>query len=192
MRILIAALIGGIVMFIWGAVAHMALGLGNPGIRPPAHEDVVLSSLHEGLGNQPGVYILPWLDPNAMRDEAAVKAYGAKANASPYAWVVYLPQGEDMTRMGRPLVMQWVSDTLAALVLATLMSLPGLGLGRRLGLAVAVAIFAWLSTMVPYWNWYRFPASFTVAALVEQVIGWLLAGGAMAWWIGRRERKSAL
>jgi hypothetical protein len=97
-----------------------------------------------------------------------------------------------MTRMGRPLVMQWVSDTLAALVLATLMSLPGLGLGRRLGLAVAAAIFAWLSTMVPYWNWYRFPASFTVAALVEQVIGWLLAGGAMAWWIGRRERKSAL
>jgi len=31
----------------------------------------------------------------------------------------------------------------------------------------------------------------TVAALVEQVIGWLLAGAAMAWWIGRRERKPA-
>ena len=66
MRILIAALIGGIVMFVWGAVAHMALGLGNPGIHPPAHEDVVLSSLHQGLGNEPGVYILPWLDPNSM------------------------------------------------------------------------------------------------------------------------------
>ncbi|SEI95113.1 hypothetical protein [Frateuria terrea] len=192
MRILIAALIGGIVMFIWGAIAHMALGLGNPGIHPPAHEDAVLSSLHEGLGNEPGVYILPWLGPDAMHDQAAVKAYGAKASTAPYAWVVYLPQGEDMTRMGRPLVMQWVSDTLAALVLAALMSLPGLGLGRRLALAGAAAIFAWLSTMVPYWNWYRFPASFTVAALAEQVIGWLLAGAAMAWWIGRLERRSAL
>lgn len=192
MRILIAALIGGIVMFIWGAVAHMALGLGNPGIHPPIHEDVVLSSLHEGLGNEPGVYILPWLGPDAMGDEAAVKAYAAKASTTPYAWVVYLPQGGDMTQMGRPLVMQWVSDTLAALVLAALMSLPGLGLGRRLGLALAAAVFAWFSTMVPYWNWYRFPASFTVAALVEQVIGWLLAGAAMAWWIGRGERKSAL
>jgi len=191
MRILIAALMGGIVMFIWGAVAHMALGLGNPGIHPPAHEDVVLSSLHEGLGNEPGVYILPWLGPEAMHDEAAVKAYGAKAGTAPYAWVVYLPQGEDMTHMGRPLVLQWVSDTLAALVLAILMSVPGLGLGRRLGLAGAAAVFAWLSTMVPYWNWYRFPASFTVAALVEQVVGWLLAGAAMAWWIGRRERKLA-
>lgn len=192
MRILIAALIGGIVMFIWGALAHMALGLGNPGIRSPVHEDVVLSSLHEGLGDEPGVYILPWLGPEAMRDAAAVKAYGAKASTSPYAWIVYLPQGEDLTRMGRPLAVQWASDTLAALVLAILMSVPGLGLGRRLGLAGAVAVFAWLSTMIPYWNWYRFPASFTVAALAEQVIGWLLAGAAMAWWIGRRERRAAI
>lgn len=191
MRILIAALIGGIVMFIWGAVAHMALGLGNPGIRSPLHEDVVLASLHEGLGDEAGVYILPWLGPEAMRDAAAVKTYGAKASTSPYAWIVYLPQGEDMTRMGRPLAVQWASDTLAALMLAILMSVPGLGLGRRLGLAGAVAVFAWLSTMVPYWNWYRFPASFTGAALAEQVIGWLLAGAAMAWWIGRRERRAA-
>jgi len=191
MRILIAALIGGIVMFIWGAVAHMALGLGNPGIHPPAHEDLVLSSLHEGLGNEPGVYLLPWLGPEAMGDDAAVKAYGAKASTSPYAWVVYLPQGRDMTRMGPQLATQWVSDTLAALVLAILMSVPGLKLGRRLGLAGAAAVFAWLSTMVPYWNWYRFPTSFTAAALIEQLIGWLLAGVAMAWWIGRRERKPA-
>ncbi|HET6805074.1 MAG TPA: hypothetical protein VFH59_06470 [Frateuria sp.] len=190
MRILIAALIGGIVMFIWGAVAHMALGLGNPGIRPPAHEDAVLSSLHEGLGNEPGVYILPWLDPGAMHDEAVAKAYAAKASSAPYAWVVYLPQGGDMTRMGPQLVTQWVSDTLAALVLAMLMSVPGLGLRRRLGLGGAAAVFAWLSTMVPYWNWYRFPTSFTGAALLEQLVGWLLAGAAMAWWIGRRERRS--
>ncbi|MEI7038215.1 hypothetical protein [Fulvimonas yonginensis] len=191
MRILIAALIGGIVMFVWGAVAHMALGLGNPGIHPPAHEDMVLSSLHEGLGTEPGVYILPWLGPDAMHDEAAVRAYGAKAGASPYAWVVYLPQGEDMTHMGRPLGTQWLSDTLAALVLAVLMCVPGLGFRRRLLLAGAMAVFAWLSTMVPYWNWYRFPASFTVAAGAEQLVGWLLAGMAMAWWIGRREPRAA-
>jgi hypothetical protein len=191
MRILIAAVIGGIVMFIWGAVAHMALGLGNPGIHPPAHEDAVLATLHEGLGNEAGVYILPWLDPQSLHDPVAVKAYGAKASTSPYAWVVYLPQGGDMTHMGRQLTLQWLSDTLGALVLATLMSVAGLGFGRRLGLAGAAAVFAWLATMVPYWNWYRFPASFTLAALVEQLVGWLFAGAAMAWWIGRRERKLA-
>ena len=143
------------------------------------------------LGAEPGIYILPWLDPKQMGDEAAVKAYGEKAKASPYAWVVYLPQGEDATDMRRQLPSQWVSDTLAALALAFVMGLATVGFRRRLGIAAAAAVFAWLTAIVPYWNWYHFPGSFTVAALVEQLIGWLLAGAAMAWWIGRQERKLA-
>ena len=45
MRVLVAALFGGIVMFIWGAVAHMALGLGEVGMRQPVAEDTVLAIL---------------------------------------------------------------------------------------------------------------------------------------------------
>lgn len=191
MRVLIAGLIGGIVMFVWGVAAHMALGLGEEGIHLPANENAVLSSLHEGLGSQPGVYILPSLDPAKMGDEAVLKAYSAKAAASPYAFVVYLPQGADMMQMGPQIARQWASDTLAALALTFMLGLAGLGFRRRVALAATAAIFAWLCTMVPYWNWYRFPLDFTLAALVEQLIGWLLAGAAMAWWLGRSERKLA-
>jgi hypothetical protein len=191
MRILVAGLIGGIVMFIWGAVAHMALGMGNVGMKAPANENIVLSSLHEGLGAQPGVYILPWIDPNRMNDAAAKQAYAAKSSTSPYAWVVYMPQGEDLIQMGRQLPRQWASDTLAALALAFVMAFAGLGFRRRIAIAAAVAIYAWLNTMVPYWNWYRFPLDFTQIALVEQLIGWLIAGAAMAWWLGRSERTLA-
>jgi hypothetical protein len=191
MRVLVAGLIGGILMFAWGVLAHMALGLGNVGIKPPANENVVLSSLHEGLGEQPGVYILPSLDPKKMGDAAEVIAYRQKAIRSPYAWVVYLPQGEDMTRMGPQIGRQWASDTLSGLALAFVMGLAGLGFRRRLAVAAAAAAFAWLGTMVPYWNWYRFPLDFTWAALIEQLIGWLIAGAAMAWWLGRSERKLA-
>ncbi|WP_333679241.1 hypothetical protein [Dyella sp.] len=189
MRILVAAIFGGIVMFIWGAIAHMALGLGNPGIHQPAHEDAVLSTLHEGLGQTPGVYILPSFDPSQWRDQAARKAYAQKTATSPYAWIVYLPQGDDMTDMHRQLPRQWASDTLASLALAFVMGLAVFGFARRLGIAAAAAVFAWLSTLVPYWTWYRFPVELAWAALAEQLIGWLLAGAVMAWWIGRAERK---
>jgi hypothetical protein len=191
MRILIAAIFGGIVMFIWGAVAHMMLGLGNPGIQQPVHEDTVLSTLHEGLGNTPGVYILPSFDPKQWNDQAARKAYSQKAAASPYAWIVYLPQGDDMTDMHRQLPRQWASDTLASLALAFVMGLAAFGFAKRLGIAAAAAVFAWLTTLVPYWTWYRFPVPLVWAELVEQLIGWLLAGAVMAWWIGRQERKPA-
>lgn len=191
MRVLVAALIGGIVMFVWGAVAHMALGLGSIGIRQPAGEDVVLSSLRQGLGTRSGVYILPSFDPARMSDQAAIKAYSDKATSSPYAWIVYLPQGEDMMRMGPQLGRQWASDTLSALALAFVMGLAAGGFGKRLGIAAAAALFAWLSAWVPYWNWYRFPLDFTLAALAEQLAGWLLAGAAIAWWLARAERRQA-
>jgi hypothetical protein len=33
---------------------------------------------------------------------------------------------------------------------------------------------------VPQWNWYRFPTAFTLAQLVEHVVGFLLVGVAAA------------
>ncbi len=191
MRVLVAGLIGGIVMFIWGVVAHMALGLGSVGIHQPANENAALSGLQEGLGGQAGVYLLPSLDPKKMGDPAEVRTYSIKAVRSPYAWVVYQPQGTDMMRMGPQIGRQWASDTLSALALAFVMGLAGLGFRRRLALAAAATLFAWLGTLLPYWNWYRFPLDFTLAALAEQLIGWLIAGAAMAWWLGRSERKLA-
>ena len=192
MRVLVAGLIGGILMFLWGAVAHLALGLGNVGIKAPVNENVALSGLQAGLGPEPGVYILPWISPSQMNDPAAKRTYAIKSIRSPYAWVVYQPQGDDLTQMSKQLPRQWASDTLAALMLAFIMAFAGMTFGRRLAIAAAVAVYAWLNTMVPYWNWYRFPLDFTQAALLEQLVGWLIAGAAMAWWLGRYERKLAL
>jgi hypothetical protein len=191
MRVLIAGLIGGIVMFIWGVAAHTLLGLGNVGIGQPVSENAALSGLQQGLGDQAGVYLLPSLDPKQMDDAAVVRAYSIKAVRSPYAWVVYQPRGTDMMQMGPQIGRQWASDTLASLALAFVMGLAALGFRRRVAVAAAAAVFAWLSSLLPYWNWYRFPLDFTLAALAEQLIGWLLAGAAMAWWLGRGERPRA-
>jgi hypothetical protein len=160
MRVLVAGIFGGIVMFFWGFVAHMLLGLGNPGIHQPVHEDVVLSSLHEGLGTQPGVYILPSLDPNQMGDPAARAAYGKKAAASPYAWVVYEPQGDDMTQMGPQIPREWASDTLSALALACLMGMAAFGFHQAPGHRGGRHAFRLAKLQIPYWNWYRFPRRF--------------------------------
>lgn len=190
MRVLVAALIGGIVMFIWGAVAHMALGLGDIGMHQPVAEDTVLASLRPGLGEQAGVFLLPSIDPAKMGDKTVMAAYSAKAKASPYAFMVYMPQGDDLSDMSGRLPREWASDTLSALMLAFVMGLAAFSFMTRLSIALAASVFAWLSTMVPYWNWYMFPTNFTVAALVEQVIGWLLAGAVMAWWLGRSKRRT--
>ena len=45
MRILIAGIIGGLVIFMWGAVAHMMLPLGKMGMKVPTEQASALSAL---------------------------------------------------------------------------------------------------------------------------------------------------
>src|SRR3990167_3750536 len=115
-----------------------------------------------------------------MKDETAVKAYSDKAKTNPYAFVVYQPQGKDGTDMGRNLIIQFISDTLSAMVVAFVLGLGAFGFSKRVFIATALGLFSWLTLSVPYWNWYRFPTDFTLGAMLEQVIGWLLAGVALA------------
>jgi len=187
MRIAIATLIGGIVMFIWGMFAHMFLPIGNMSMRAPLDEDKALAALHDSLPAEHGIYVLPYFDPAKGGDEAAMKTYSGKAQSNPYAFVVYTPNGKDpMASLPYNLFHQWLSDTIAALIVALVMIRAGTGVMRGLLTGLGFGIFVWLSLSVPYWNWYRFPGAFTLGTLIEQAFGWLLAGAAMGWWLGRK------
>lgn len=184
MRTVFAGVLAGLVLFFWGFVSHMLLPLGSVGMKPPGDEDIVLAALKEGLPEK-GIYYLPYVEPAAMQDEARMKAHGEKALASPYAFVVYDPQGRDPSDMGANLGLQWACDTLIGLGLAGLLGCLASGFGARLGASVLIGLLAWLSAEVQFWNWYRFPLDFTLAAGLDAVVGFLLAGATAAVCLGR-------
>lgn len=194
MRLIIAALLGGLVVFAWGFVSHMVLPVGGMGHGQAGNEDVVLAALKEGLPAREGVYHVPGLAPEAYKrgDEAAIAAWSAKARANPNAVIVYQPVGRDGMDMAPQLVKEWITNTLSALLVAWVLSLVAPGFGRRVAIATAMGVFAWLVVSVPYWNWYRFPLDFTLGALVQTAVGWFLAGLAMAWWLGRGRARPGL
>jgi hypothetical protein len=188
MRVLIAALLGGVIVFFWGFVAHTLLPIGGMGVRQATAEEPVIAALRENLPGE-GVYLVPGLAPELYEDEAATAAYSAKAVANPNAFIVYQPVGEDGMAMGDNLGKEAATNVVAALVVAWVLTLVGGGFGRRVAVSTAMGLFSWLTVSVPYWNWYRFPLDFTLGNLISSVVGWLLAGFAMAWWIGRSERR---
>ncbi|NUO74625.1 MAG: hypothetical protein HOQ32_01285 [Lysobacter sp.] len=191
MRIAITGLIGAIVMFIWGAVAHMALPIGEMGIKLPAQQDAVLNALSQSAAGE-GVYMYPSMAPEKWGDEAFRNGFIAENKDKAYAFVIYQPGGNPaIASMGPNLGKQFVSCLLGALLAAWVMALAARSFGRRVMIAGAMALFAWFALSVPYWNWYLYPIDFTLGALLEQVIGWLLAGSAMAWWLGRKEPATA-
>jgi hypothetical protein len=188
MRILIAALLGAIVMFLWEFVAHMLLPVGQMGFRQPQNEDIVLQSVVSGLPAQ-GIYLLPSIDPAKMSDPAATKAWVEKSAKSQFAFVVLGPTISDPTAIGPNLIKQFVSDFLAAEIVALILAATAWGFGARVFGSAAFGVFGWLANIVPQWNWYRFPSDFLVGNLVEQGVGWLLGGFAIAWWLGRQRRR---
>ena len=178
-KVFIAALVGGLVMFMWEVVAHMVLPLGEMGMRQPTNEDVVLEAARGGLP-EAGIYFLPAIAPEKMKDEAAAKAWSEKSLRSPYAFVVYDPVGRDPGAMGPYLGKQFGSDVLAALVVALVMSLGAVSLGRGALVGAGFGAFSTLAVVVPHWNWYRFPTDYLIGQGTTQIVGWALAGLAIA------------
>lgn len=185
MRIGIAALLGAIVIFFWQFASHMLLPVGEMGFRAPQNEDAVLQAVGSGLPPG-GIYYLPYIDPAKMNDATVGKAWAEKAKANPYVFAVVASPPQDPASMGPQLGKQFASNLLAALIAAWLLAATAWGFGARVLGATAIGVFGWLANIVPQWNWYRFPSDFALGGLIDQGVGWLLAGVAIAWWLGRK------
>lgn len=185
MRIAVAALLAAVVVFLWQFLAHMVLPIGMMGFRMPQNEDVVLQAVSTGLPT-PGIYYLPSIDPAKMSDEAVMKAWVEKSQKSPYVWAVVNTPPENPATMTPQLIKQFITNFLGALLAAFVLAATTWTFGARVIGGLAFGLFGWLVNTVPMWTWYRFPSDFIVGGLLEQGIGWLLGGIAIAWWLGRR------
>jgi hypothetical protein len=186
MRIFVAGLLGGIVFLVWSTLAHTVLPLGFMGLKLGTPHEAVLSALKQDATQGEGVYVLPSLPPEKMMDEQAMKDFAPVETASPYAFVIYQPQGRDSAQMGANIGIQAVSNVLCGLLAAFVLAAGAFGFAKRVGLSVVMGVFAWMTVSVPWWNWYRFPSAFILESLIEQVVGWALGGLIMAWWLGRK------
>jgi hypothetical protein len=185
-RVVLAAILGGLLMFAWGAVAHTALPFARTAFKPVPNEAAWLPTL--GGVTEPGMYAFPWIDMGSATAEQQ-EAWRQKIASGPSGLLVYKPNGGE-AMSPRQLVTEFFSNVLAALFGALLLvQLPG-SYGRRVLSMTAVGIAAWLSISVSQWTWYGFSTPFLVGDLVDQAGGWLLAGAGMALLIRRRRVRS--
>lgn len=179
-RVLLAGVLGGIAMFVWSSTAHVALSLGKTGIKEIPNEQAVLSGMQAQLGGTSGLYAFPGmgLGPNPTRQEenAAMQQYDQKLAASPSGLLIYHPPGAKALSPGQ-LVTEFLTELAEALLLAWLLAQTSLvTLASRMGFVTIVALMAAITTNVPYWNWYGFPASYTTAYMSIEFVDYLVAG----------------
>ncbi len=180
MKILLAGILGGIAMFIWTSIAHMALPLGEAGLREIPNESTVLSAMQSSIGEQTGLYIFP--DPgvgkNATRQEKneAMKHMGEKMATSPSGILMYHAPGRPFT-FGKWLGIEFGTELLEAILVVFLLVQTRIAsFFGRVGFVLVAGILAAIATNVSYWNWYSFPCVYTAGYMFIQIIGFLCIG----------------
>ena len=184
-RVLLGALVGGIVVFIAGALLHTVSGLAEVGVKAVPQEDAVLSAMRTAI-HEPGFYVFPAPNMTPGRSTAQknsdTAAYMAKYQQGPTGILVLTPGGPTIS-IGKLLGGEFVIDLVSAFFLSCILAMGAGGVRsywKRVSAVTLAALFAALFLGLEYWNWYNFPLNYTCAYIVVVVIEWFIAGLAMA------------
>ena len=178
-RAFLAAILGGIAMFIWSFIAHDLLPLGETGMREFKDEAAMLDALKANLGDVRGLYHFPGhrADPNATRQEKsdAMKRAMEKATSGPSGLLLYHPTRE--FSFGKLLGIEFTTELLEAILVVFLLTQTKIeSFAGRVGFVLLAGILAAITTNIPYWNWYGFPSNYTASYMSIEIIGFLCVG----------------
>ena len=180
MKILLAGILGGIVMFIWTSIAHMALPLGEAGLGEIPNESTVLSAMQSNIGEQTGLYVFPGrgLGKNATRQEKeeAMKHMSEKIATNPSGILMYHAPGRPLS-LGKLLGVEFGTELLEAILVVFLLAQTRIAsFAGRVGFVLVAGILAAIATNVSYSNWYGFPCVYTASYMLIQIVGFLCVG----------------
>lgn len=177
-RILLGGLSGGIVLFVWGFVSWMVLPWHNVTLNAFGDENAMVAAVAANAPTR-GIYMIPGEQEMAglsAEEKAAFAEAGRKRMAEgPFVFAAVSPQGAG--GMGPALIgsflIQFLGAMLATLLLLRAMAMPYLA---KVAFVMLLGLFAGIVAHAPYWNWWGFPADYTLVAIADLVIGWFLAG----------------
>jgi len=180
MRILLAGILGGIAMFIWTSIAHMALPLGEAGINEIPNESAVLDAMKSSMGDKTGLYIFPGLgigkDATHEQKSEAMKQMQQRIATNPSGILMYHPPGRPFG-FGKSLAVEFSTEVLQAILVIWLLAQTRIeSFGGRVGFVVIAGILAAITTNVSYWNWYGFPGVYTASYILIEIVGFALVG----------------
>lgn len=177
-RVLVSALLGGILIFVWQSLSWAALDLHGDAMASSAEGQVeILESMSNHLEDK--LYYLSYADP-----EADYQSFNEQAAGKPVAVTRFIPSYEN--KMGPLMLRGLVYAILVAFVVSLILSRSRANtfLGRWLtvmGFALVLILLDTLGDM----NWWFDPMSWVVPEIVDYLAMFALSGAFMAWWMGR-------
>lgn len=163
------ALLGGILLFIWGSLSWTVLPWHKATMHRFSDEAAVASALRANAPRS-GVFVYPTPDTPE-----------AQAQAGPMVFLAFCTHGPGS--MAQPLILNFLLQVLVAgLVTALLLKTRGLTFWGRVGFVTLAAFTAGVVCFLPPWIWFRFAADYTLVMLADLTFSGFLLGLVLAKW----------
>lgn len=182
-----AALLGGVALFVWGAVAHMVFHLAENQTKPFQGDRAANVEVLRRIAPEPGIYQNPWCPPGASEAEQTEALERMKVE--PIVFAVVKPEGMPLGfDMGSTLVREACICIALALIAVFLVVVAGglSGLVSRIAFCVLLASFGFIQTDAQYMLWYHFPSGWSIAQLVEKLVGGAVLGLVIHFVLGKK------
>jgi hypothetical protein len=171
-RVFLATLLGGIALFVWAAFSHSVLLIGA-GFSPLPEEDKIVSALKSSI-KEKGLYFFPGKDFRHSTSEQEA-TWLEKFRTGPAGMIIYRPLGGEPFSPSK-LLIQLLASFVTAGIISFVVSLMTARYWERVAATTLLGLLACSAVSIIYWNWYEYPTSFFVAQIVDQVVGFFLAG----------------
>ncbi len=171
-----AALLGGLIIFIWGMFSWMVFPWHQGCLKKFTNESAVASVIQD---NAPvsGVYLLP--NTFAYNDKTSQHemSKGVKMMENgPFMFASVKKNG--VGRMSFiPFLISLIIQIIGALIVTWMLAqTKGLSFRNQVGFVALFGLGVGVLSLLPDWNWWGFSAAYVSINILDLVIGWCLAG----------------
>ncbi len=177
-KLLIGALVGSIILFIWQFLSWSLLDLHGSQMEHTDKQDQIMAALNEA-GLEDGSYFLPRLPRSASADEA--QAAMEESVGQPWAKVQY--RNEMKAPGAANFIRGWAISFVAVLLLGWILGqFREVTLSNAVIASVSIGIIGYLT--ISYLNSVWFEGN-TIPDLIDAIVPWAITGAWLGWWMPR-------
>lgn len=179
----IASLIGAIILYIYLALAHVALPIHADDFKYTPAQDNIMQVLNSSNLEQE-FYFLPALPHGATSEEERNSMN--EMVGKPGAIINYYPQIEGMKASA--FIMSFIYNLISVLIICIALATASsklVSFGQRLWFVMLFALFVIFSQIMLQYNWVGIPMHYLKGIIIDQIVGYLLVGLWLAWYYGK-------
>jgi hypothetical protein len=185
-RIIIGAIVGMLIYFIYQAVMWMG-GIHGSFTSYTPKQNEIIQYLDQNLP-QEGLYMMPAIDPN-VRNKMEEEEKLMQANVGkPWAMIFW---HKSMIGFEAGYVLLGALYTLIACLIASVILYLGKydSFGMRFFISVLLGLFVVSQGVLDNMNWWSYPWSFVRAEVIDLTIGWGITSLWLAWYVKPVEKQ---